>query len=121
MCGWDNVHIIPFLNKEDLFALYRACDVHVSLSKQDIFGHTILEALACSLPVVAGQNIISALEYIKDDENGYVVDNENKEEIMSSMDKALKLSRDKARESSKDNTFEKSAEAIYNILKGLYE
>ena len=43
------------------------------------------------------------------------------EQIKSSMDKALKLSKDKARESIKDNTFEKSAEAIYNILKGLYE
>ena len=117
----DNVHILPYLNKEDLFALYRACDVHISLSKQDIFGHTILEALVCSLPVVASKNIVSALEYIKDDENGYVVEIDNVEKIQASMDKALKLSKDKARESVKNNTFEKSAEAIYNILKGLYE
>ncbi len=117
----DNVHILPYLNKEELFALYRACDVHISLSKQDIFGHTILEALVCSLPVVASKNIVSALEYIKDNENGYVVDINDIEGIKESMDKAVKLSKDKARESIKDNTFEKSAESIYNILKGLYE
>ena len=116
-----NVSIIPFLNKEDLFALYRASDVHVSLSKQDIFGHTILEALICSLPVVASKNIVSALEYIKDNENGYIVDIENLEEIQDCLDKSLSLSKDKARESVKNNTFENSAKAIYNILKGLYE
>lgn len=116
-----NVHILPYLNKEDLFALYRSCDVHISLSKQDIFGHTILEALVCSLPVIASKNIVSALEYIKDDENGYVVDIKDIENIKECMSKSLKLSKDKARESIKDNTFEKSAESIYNILKGLYE
>ena len=116
-----NVSIIPFLNKEDLFALYRSSDVHVSLSKQDIFGHTILEALICSLPVVASKNIVSALEYIKNNENGYIVDIENLKEIQDCLDKSLSLSKDKARESVKNNTFENSAKAIYNILKGLYE
>ena len=116
-----NVSIIPFLNKEDLFALYRSSDVHVSLSKQDIFGHTILEALICSLPVVASKNIVSALEYIKNNENGYIVDIKNFEEIQDCLDKSLSLSKDKARESVKNNTFENSAKAIYNILKGLYE
>ena len=117
----SNVSIIHFLNKEDLFALYRASDVHVSLSKQDIFGHTILEALICSLPVVASKNIVSALEYIKDNENGYIVDINNFEEIQNCLDKSLSLSKVKARESVKNNTFENSAKAIYNILKGLYE
>ena len=117
----NNVHLISFLNKKDLFELYRASDVHISLSKQDIFGHTILEALSCSLPVVASKNIVSALEYISNDKNGYVVDINNIEEIKSSMSKALKLDKDKVRNSITNNTFEKSAEAIYKILKGIYE
>ena len=117
----NNVHLVSFLNKKDLFELYRACDVHVSLSKQDIFGHTILEALSCSLPVVASKNIVSALEYISNDKNGYVVDINNIEEINSSMSKALKLDKEKIRESISNNTFEKSAEAIYKILKEIYE
>ena len=117
----NNVHLISFLNKKDLFELYRSCDVHVSLSKQDIFGHTILEALSCSLPVVASKNIVSALEYISNDKNGYIVDINNIEEIKTSMSKALKLDKDKIRESISNNTFEKSAEAIYKILKEIYE
>ena len=117
----NNVHLISFLNKKDLFELYRASDVHISLSKQDIFGHTILEALSCSLPVVASKNIVSALEYISNEKNGYVVDINNIEEIKSSMSKALKLDKDKVRNSITNNTFEKSAEAIYKILKGIYE
>lgn len=117
----NNVHLISFLNKKDLFELYRACDAHISLSKQDIFGHTILEALSCSLPVVASKNIVSALEYISNNKNGYVVDINNIEEIKSSMSKALKLDKDIIRESISNNTFEKSAEAIYKILKEIYE
>ena len=117
----NNVHLISFLNKKDLFKLYRASDVHISLSKQDIFGHTILEALSCSLPVVASKNIVSALEYISNDKNGYVVDINDIEGIKSSMSKALKLDKDKIRDSITNNTFEKSAEAIYKILKGIYE
>lgn len=117
----DNVHLINFLDKKDLFALYRASDVHISLSKEDIFGHTILEALSCSLPVIASKNIVSALEYISNDNNGYIVDIYNLKEINTAMDNVTKLSRDKARESIKNNTFEKSSEAIYHILKGLYE
>ena len=117
----NNVHLISFLNKKDLFELYRASDVHISLSKQDIFGHTILEALSCSLPVVASKNIVSALEYISNDKNGYVVDINDIEGIKSSMSKALKLDKDKIRDSITNNTFEQSADAIYKILKGIYE
>ena len=117
----ENVHLIPYLSKKDLFALYKACDAHISLSKQDIFGHTILEALACSLPVISSNKVVSALEYIKDGVNGYVVDLENIDVLQKAIDEVTAISKEKVLESVKNNTFENSAKAIYQVLKDLYE
>lgn len=117
----DNVHLLPYLEKRDLFALYRACNAHISLSRQDIFGHTILEALACSLPVISSDKVVSALEYIKDDYNGYIVDINNIDSIKVAMDKVKTISKNNVLKSVINNTFENSAKAIYQILEGLYE
>lgn len=41
---------------EDLSELYNACDCYVSPTKGEAFGMTILEALACGLPVIVTNN-----------------------------------------------------------------
>ncbi len=41
----SNVTILPFKEKNELYELYQASDALISLSKEDIFGHTIIEAL----------------------------------------------------------------------------
>lgn len=117
----DNVHLIPFLNKKDLFALYRSCSAHITLSKEDIFGHTILEALACSIPVISSNKVVSALEYIKDGYNGYVVDINEQENILKAMENIDKISKDNCVKSIENNTFEKSSEAIFQILRMIHE
>jgi glycosyltransferase involved in cell wall biosynthesis len=49
-----NVKIIEeFLSKEDIVALYSACDVFVFPSLYETFGWPIVEAMACERPVVA--------------------------------------------------------------------
>ena len=117
----NNVHLISYLPKDELFKLYRASDAHISLSKEDIFGHTILEALANGLPVISSKNIVSALEYIKDDYNGYLVDVTNTKEISEAMNKVSNINKDNILKSVINNTFENSAKAIYEILEKLYE
>lgn len=117
----DNVHLLPFLKKKELLELYKACTAHITLSKQDIFGHTILEALACSLPVISSNKVVSALEYIKDGYNGYVVDIDNKEEIEKAINNVNKISKENCMKSVENNTFEKSSEAIFDILKKIHE
>ena len=117
----ENVHLLPYLEKKELFALYRACDYHISLSKEDIFGHTILEALACSLPVISSNKVVSALEYIKDGYNGYLVDLEDLEGLNKAMDNISTISKENVLKSVENNTFENSAKAIYEVLKKLYE
>ena len=117
----NNVHLISYLPKDELFKLYRGVDAHISLSKEDIFGHTILEALACGLPVISSKNVVSALEYIKNDYNGYLVDVTNTKEICDAMDKVTTIKKDNILKSVMNNTFENSAKAIYEILKKVYE
>ena len=116
----DNVIILPYQSKEALFELYKASDVHITLSKKDIFGHTVLESLANGVPVISSKEVISALEYVKDGYNGFVVDLNDIETIKLAMDKCSSSMHANALESVKNNTFENSAKSIYEILDKIY-
>lgn len=107
-----NILIIPFLTRNDLTNLMRSCDTFISLAKEDIFGHTIIEALANGLPVIASNKINSAVEYINDGINGYVVNIENNEEILNSIKNTADLSKKNAINSVKELTVEHSAADI---------
>ena len=117
----DNVIILPFKPKEELFELYKASDVHITLSKHDIFGHTILESFSCGIPVISSNKVISALEYVKNGYNGFVVDIAKKNDILVAMKKVDESYNKNALESAKMNTFENSALSIYEVLKKIYE
>lgn len=117
----DNVIILPFKPKEELFELYKASDVHITLSKYDIFGHTILESFSCGIPVISSNKVISALEYVKDGYNGYLVNINNRNTIIAAMNKIDSSFNKNALESAKMNTFENSALSIYEVLKKIYE
>ena len=117
----DNVIIRPFVKKEELFDLYKACDCHITLSKEDIFGHTVLEAFANGIPVISSKNVISALEYVKDGYNGFLVDDSNKEEILKKMDSISQEMSKHAIESAMNNTFKNSAHTIHEVLEKIYE
>ena len=112
-----NVIIKDFLPKEELCPLLRACDAFVTLAKEDIFGHTTLEALANGLPVVSSNKVNSSLEYIKDGKNGFIVELENKENIQKMLTKSLYLNKKDIISSVKSNTFQSCGKALYEILK----
>lgn len=117
----NNVYLLPFKGKEELFELYKASDAHITLSKEDIFGHTVVESLANGIPVISSNKVVSALEYIKNGYNGYIVDLNNKQDILSKMDNVNSSMQNNALKSVKNNTFETSAKSIYEILKKVYE
>ena len=117
----NNVIIMPFLKKDRLFDLFKGCNFYITLSKEDIFGHTTLEAFANGLPVISSNNVVSSLEYIKDGYNGFLVDINKNEDIINAMDKIDDSMAKNAIESAKNNTFENSAKTIYDILEKAYE
>ena len=109
------------MEKGELFDLYKACDAHITLSKEDIFGHTVLESFSNGIPVISSNKVISSLEYVKDGFNGFLVDNNKPEEIIHALDSINDSMAKNALESAYQNTFENSALSIYEILKKLYE
>ena len=86
------------------------------MSKEDIFGHTIIEALANGLPVIASNKVNSALEYIKDGYNGYIVDIEDENTINKALDEIVNINTLNCVESVKNNTFENCGKVLFDIL-----
>lgn len=112
-----NVLIYPFKKKKELFELYQACDAHITLSKQDIFGHTVLEAFANGIPVISSKNVISSIEFIKNGYNGYLVNIDNREEIVNAIKSIGEINPFNALNTAKNLTFKNVASSIYNVLK----
>ena len=69
-----NIFFIPAkLPKEELFKkYYTKCDVFVSLSYQDSFGLTTLEALSAGMPIIA-TDMFATTEMVKDGYNGFIL------------------------------------------------
>ena len=111
-----NVHIMDFLKKKELFEVMQACDYFITLSKEDIFGHTTLEAMINGLPVISSKHVVSSLDLINDGQNGFLVDIENNETIIEAMNKINSSMSKNAIETAKNNTIERSAQRVNEIL-----
>ena len=71
-----NIICVPRMSSMDLLAFWYTCaDVVLSLSKQETFGMTIAEGMACGTPAIVYDNTAQP-ELISDD-TGYVVENGN--------------------------------------------
>lgn len=113
----NNVYMLPFLKRNELFPLIKASSAFITLSKEDIYGHVINEALSQGKPVISSSKVVAAKTLIKNGENGFVV-NLIKEEILSAIDKVLTLNCFKSStEVAKMNTYEGSAEIHIKLWK----
>lgn len=69
----DQVHFVDFMEKEKLAQYYKAADVFVLPTREDIWGLVINEAMAYGLPVVTTDNCVAGLELIQNSKNGFIV------------------------------------------------
>lgn len=76
--GLKQVHFMEFMPRERLMRFFRAMDLFVLFTREDIWGLVINEAMANGLPVISTDRCIAALELIKQGENGLLVETENK-------------------------------------------
>lgn len=74
----NNVHYIDFLNNEELEKYYMAADIFVFLTREDIWGLVVNEALARGLPTVSTSKCGAALELINGT-NGLIVNLKEKD------------------------------------------
>lgn len=71
--GVENVHFLGFQPKEHLAKFYKAADLFVLPTREDIWGLVINEALAYGLPTITTDRCVAGLELVEDGVNGYIV------------------------------------------------
>ena len=71
--GLQNVEILDFVDKEKIFDYYRASDLFVLPTREDVWGLVINEAMSCGLPVITTDMCVAGKELIEDDSQGYVI------------------------------------------------
>lgn len=69
----ENVQLLPYLSQTELWQLFQACEVTVSLSTHDGTPNTLLEAMACGCFPIAG-DLESLRDWITPGVNGLLVD-----------------------------------------------
>lgn len=81
----NNVFFPGFKKKEDLIKYYKAVDVFILPTREDIWGLVINEAMTYGLPVITTQNCLAGVELISEKENGFIIPVDDIEEIKNKM------------------------------------
>ena len=87
--GLSNVHFVGFMKKEKLAHVYRAADLFVLPTREDIWGLVINEAMAYALPVITTDRCVAGLELVRQGIDGYIVPVEDAELLAEKMDAVL--------------------------------
>ncbi len=84
-----NVSLLGYRSKEDVLKFYRASDIFVLPTREDIWGLVVNEAMAQGLPVIATDRCIAAVELITEGENGLLVASENPKQLAEALRRLL--------------------------------
>ncbi|UJF26169.1 glycosyltransferase family 4 protein [Planococcus sp. 107-1] len=124
----SNLHFIDFQVPTELQKYYKAADLFVLPTREDIWGLVINEAMAHGLPVITTDRCIAGLELIKNGTNGFIVPVDNKKELGKKINKILnneilqyKMSEASLDIISKNYTIENMVEVHLKILKKFKE
>lgn len=117
----NNVFIVDFCQKEELFNYLKMADVFFCPSREDIWGLVINEAMANGLPVISSNNVIASKELI---DKEYLYDVNNIEEQTNMINKMNSLSNEQLYNIGcnniskiKDYTIENMVQDFINIFK----
>ncbi|MCH5172221.1 MAG: glycosyltransferase [Erysipelotrichales bacterium] len=111
------VSIKPFLKHSDLLKELRNYDCFITLSKEDIYGHMINEALSQGLPTICSNKIVSAYKLINK-ESGIMVNIDSNLDIESALNYIFNNYENfKCQSISEQNTIEAMIESHLTILK----
>lgn len=114
------VHFEGFKTKEELATYFKAADLFVHPTREDIWGLVINEAMAYGLPVVTTNKCVAGMELITDRE--CLIDTDNVEQLRRIMEKLMNNSELRIKISKQnlhkiaDYTIEKMAEAHLKII-----
>ena len=111
MLGITNVHFIDFMPKKELADYYRAADIFVLPTREDIWGLVINEAMAYGLPVVTTEKCVAGVEMVCEGHNGYIVPVENTDALKKAIVKAFHISGEAVLNTAKKYSIENMAKS----------
>lgn len=94
-CGLDRVRFAGFMPREKLASYYRAADVFVLPTREDIWGLVVNEAMAYGLPVVTTTCCNAGLELVREGENGCLVEPGNADALAEALRWVMENDREK--------------------------
>jgi glycosyltransferase involved in cell wall biosynthesis len=100
-----NIYFEGFKKKELLSDYFKAADLFVLPTREDIWGLVINEAMASGLPVITTNRCIAGLELITDNYNGFLVSINDAENLSEKIN--LVVNNDQLRESMGRNSLQK--------------
>lgn len=112
-----NVIIRPFEKRDNLFKLMRVCDGFITLSQEDIYGHTTNEAFAMGLPVLSSNKVVGSRHLINEGKNGHLVSLSNNDIIIARINTLKDCSSLEAIKTAHENTIEKMVQSMVEIIK----
>lgn len=68
-----NVKLIGFKPRDEVFRYYKAADLFILPTREDIWGLVVNEAMACGLPVITTEKCIAGMELVAENQNGFIV------------------------------------------------
>ena len=121
----NNVHYIDFKEKDELREYYLAADLFVFMTRGDVWGLVINEAMMYGLPVISTEACGAALELIKEGKNGFIIPVNQPHELKDKIN--FLLSSDEVYDMFRRNSFkyiqeysiEKMAEVHFSVLEGI--
>lgn len=89
--GYNNVSLVGFRPRDIVFKYYRAADIFVFPTHEDIWGLVINEAMACGLPVIASNMCLGAVELIEQEKNGIIFEDKDETTVYDAVLKCLNM------------------------------
>lgn len=80
-----NVYFVGFMRKDQLSKYYRAADLFVLPTREDIWGLVVNEAMAYGLPVITTDKCVAGIEMIVDGLTGNIIPVDNVEVLSSKL------------------------------------
>ena len=87
--GLTNVRFLGFMKKDELVRYYKAADLFVLPTREDIWGLVINEAMAYGLPVITTDRCVAGLELVEEGVNGAIVPVKDVAALAQKMDELL--------------------------------
>jgi len=118
----DYTTFLGFVRSPEIFSYFKSTDICVIPSRFETFGLVILEAMACSKPIVASN--VGGIPYLIDDgKNGLLFESENVQDLAGKL--IFLLQNEEIRENMAQAGFKKAKEfswdVIVNMTVELYE